>query len=83
MNELNENDDIKNINNYIYNMGLDKNLKKQVLNYYSKYDLIMIIDEIRNNRMKKGNYKELYPNMNKKNCIKWIIKNDKYISVFK
>ncbi len=83
MSELKENNDIKNMNNYIYNMGLSKDLKKQVLNYYCKGDLIMIIDEIRSNGMKKGYYKKLYPNMTRKNCIKWIIKNDKRLSVFK
>jgi len=80
---MNENDDIKNINNYIYNMGLTKGLKKQVLNYYSKGDLIMIIDGIRKDGTKKGYYNKLYPSMTRKNCIKWIIKNDKRVSVFK
>jgi len=83
MNNLDQNLDYKNHNNYIYNMGLSKDLKKQVLNYYSKYDLIMIIDTVRKNGLKEGHYKRLYPNMNKKNCIKWIVKNDKYVSVFK
>ncbi len=83
MNNINEKDDIKNINNYIYNMGLNKDLKKQVLNYYCKGDLILLIDNIRRDGTKRGYYNKLYPSMTKKNCIKWIVKNDKYISVFK